>query len=80
MYETKQITHRCVAAILPERAPALQEDREELRRSSGMAEKRERYQWKVCQKTFSARQGTMFEGRSLACRADRDSALPHQNL
>ncbi len=36
-------------------------------------QKRERYQCKVCQKTFSARQGTMFEGRSLACRADRDS-------
>ena len=25
-------------------------------------QKRERYQWKVCQKTFSAWQGTMFEG------------------
>ncbi len=42
----------------------------------------ERYQWKVCQKTLSARQGTMFEGRSLACRADRDSGLapPKSNL
>jgi transposase-like protein len=25
-------------------------------------QKRERYHWKVCQKTFSARQGTMLEG------------------